>query len=167
MILIQDQDFRLKGYHKVMTENPQGDAAIIEYFRNYTDGTPNYLKVRETRTYTRNAVTGIPETIDVLIEWFGGDGVSSKINKTIVKHLDMGRGMAKNEKARKRLLNKAKGAAIQLIGMAAGKTFMRNYGTEMSLYIEGDREPLVDGIAASGETQLFKDTLTAILDVAY
>jgi len=72
-----------------------------------------------------------------------------------------------NEKARKRLLNQAKGAAIQLIGLEAGKTFMRNFGSEMNLYVEGDRQPLIDGINNSGETQLFKDTLTGILDITY
>jgi len=72
-----------------------------------------------------------------------------------------------NEKARKRLLNQAKGAAIQLIGLEAGKTFMRNFGSEMNLYVEVDRQPLIDGINNSGETQLFKDTLTGILDITY
>lgn len=167
MRLIQDEDFRLKGYHKVMTQNVNGDAATIEYYGDYNGGNPQHLKVREVRTYSRNAVTGIPESIDILIEWIGSDGVSSKINKSFTKHLDPNRGMAKNEKARKRLLNKAKGAAIQLIGMSAGKTFMRNFGNEMTLYVEGDRQPLIDGIDASGETQLFKDTLTSILDISY
>ena len=150
-----------------MTESPLGDAYIIEYFKDYNNGSPTGLKVRETRTYERNDITGIVEKITVFIEWLGSDGVSCKVTKTLVKHLDLGRGMAKNEKARKRLLNKAKGAAIQLIGMAAGKTFMRNYSSEMSLYIEGDRQPLVDGIVASGQTQLFKDTLVNILDKEY
>lgn len=167
MALIQDQDFRLQGYHKVMTQNINGDAAIIEYFKDFNGGTPTGLKVRETRTYSRNATTGIVETITVFIEWFGSDGVSSKVNKTWDIHLDAGRGMAKNEKARKRLLNKAKGAALQLIGMEAGKTFMRDYGNEMSLYIEGDRQLLIDGINASTQTQTFKDTLVGILDIAY
>lgn len=72
-----------------------------------------------------------------------------------------------NEKARKRLLNQAKGAAIQLIGLEAGKTFMRNFGSEMNLYVEVDRQSLIDGINNSGETQLFKDTLTGILDITY
>jgi len=37
----------------------------------------------------------------------------------------------------------------------------------MNLYVEGDRQPLIDGINNSGETQLFKDTLINILDIAY
>ena len=166
-MFIQDQDYNLKGYYKTMTPSSLGDAHLIEYYADYNNGSPTGLKVRETRTYTRNAITGIIETITVFIEWIGSDGVSAKTTKTLVKHLDVGRGMEKNEKARKRLLNQAKGAAIQLIGLEAGKTFMRNFGSEMNLYIEGDRQPLVDGINNSVETQLFKDTLVNILDIAY
>lgn len=165
--MIQDRDYRLQGYHKEMTTNTLGDANIIEYYVDYNGGAPTGLKVRETRTYVRNVVTGIIESITIFIEWFGSDGVSVKNTKTIVNNLDPMRGMEKNEKARKRLLNQAKGAAIQLIGLKAGKTFMRNFGSEMNLYVEGDRQPLIDSINNSGETQLFKDTLTGILDIAY
>jgi len=165
--MLQNENYNLKGYYKLMTPSSLGDANIIEYYADYNGGNPTRLKVRETRTYTRNAVTGIVETITIVVEWLGSDGVSSKQSKTIIKHLDIGRGMEKNEKSRKRLLNQAKGAAIQLIGLEAGKTFMRNFGSEMNLYVEGDRQPLIDGINNSGETQLFKYTLTAILDIAY
>lgn len=167
MEYVTEKNYKIKGYHKVMTQNLLGDAHIIEYFEDYNSGSPTGLRVRETRTYTRNEVTGVLEKIDVLIEWMSGDGVTPRATKTLIKHVDMDRGMAKNEKARKRLLNKAKGAAIQLIGMEAGKTFMRNFGNEMNLYVEGDRQPLIDGINNSGETQIFKDTLVGILDVAY
>ena len=162
-----DEDYRIKGYHKVMTESTLGDAHIIEYFKDYNAGAPLDLVVRETRSYDRNISTGIIETITIDIEWMSGDGVTPRATKQLVNHIDANRGMAKNEKARKRLLNKAKGAAILLIGMEAGKTFMRNFASEMTLYVEGDRQPLIDGINASGETQLFKDTLTGILDIAY
>lgn len=167
MIDVTQEDFRLKGYHKVMTENANGDAYIIEYFADYNGGTPQRLKVRETRSYTRNAVTGIVETINVNIEWLSGDGVTVRATKNFDKHLDVYRGMAKNEKARVRLLNKAKGAAIQLIGLEAGKTFMRDFSNEMTLYVAGDRIPLIDGINASAQSQTFKDTLVGILDVSY
>ena len=164
---ITQQDFRLKGYHKVMTQNVNGDAAVIEYFKDCNGGNPTGLKVRETRTYTRNATTGIVEMINVLIEWMSGDEVTVRATKQWDNNIDAGRGMAKNEKARKRLLNKAKGAAIQLIGMESGKTFMRGLGGEISLYVEGDRAPLINGINTSTETQLFKDTLVGILDIQY
>jgi len=163
----KDQDYRIKGYHKVMSQNNTGDAHVIDYFADYNDGDPLNLKVRETRTYTRNGVTGIVEEINIKIDWFSGDGITIRDTKTIIKHIDIDRGMRKNERARKRLLNKAKGAAIQMIGMSAGKTFMRNFANEMTLYIEGDREPLIDGINNSGQTDLFKNTLTGVLDVSY
>jgi len=166
MKAVTEEDYRLKGYHKQMTQNVNGDAHIIEYFADYNGGSPTGLKVRETRTYTRTEDTGIPIKIDVLIQWFSADGLI-RATKSFAKHLDIERGMGKNEKARKRLINKAKGAAIQMIGLEAGKTFMRGFGGEMSLYVEGDRQPLIDGINASGQSQLFKDTLTGILDIAY
>lgn len=164
---IKDTDFKIQGYHKTMDQNVNGDAYIIKYFKDYNGGTPTGLVVKETRTYTRNAVTGIVESININIDWFSGDEVTVRANKSWVNNIDFNRGMAKNEKARKRLLNKAKGAAIQMIGMEAGKTFMRELGGEIGLYIEGDRQPLIDGINASTESQLFKDTLTGILDIEY
>jgi len=167
METIVNKDYRLMGYHKVMTQNALGDAHIVEYFGDYNGGTPQNLKVRETRTYTRDNTTGIVIQIDVLIEWLSGDGVTVRASKNLVKHIDLNRGMRKNERSRKRLLNKAKGAAIQLIGMEAGKTFMRDFSGEMTLYVEGDRQPLIDGINASGQAQNFKDTLTGILDISY
>jgi len=167
MDLYINKDYRIRGYHKVMTQNSLGDAHIIEYYKDYNNNNPKGLKVRETRTYVRNEVTGIVERIDILIEFFGSDGASVKHSKNISKNLDLDRGMAKNEKSRKRLLNKAKGVAINLIGLESGKIFMRDFSVEMNLYIEGDRNPLIDGINSSSQNQDFKDALTDILDIVY
>lgn len=164
---ITDIDYRIQGFHKKKTNDTNGDRTIIEYYADYDAGTYSRLKVRENRAYARNATTGILETITVDIEWMSGDGVTPRATKQIVKHLDLDDGMKANERARGRLLNKAKGAAIQLIGLEAGKTFMRDLGLEVGLYREGDIQPLIDAINASSETQLFKDTLTGILDVSW
>lgn len=168
-MLLTDENYRLNGYHKKKTNNSFGDRMIIEYYANYDSSTQTYsdLKVRETRAYTRQAGTGIMETITVDIEWLSGDGITPRATKQIVKYLDLDDGLKGNEKSRKRLLNKAKGAAIQLIGLSAGKAFMRSLATEVSMYKEGDYQMLIDGINASSQTQTFKDTLTTILNVSY
>lgn len=170
MINITQIDYRLQGYFKKKVNDSKGDRVTIEYYAEYDSQTGDYsrLKVKETRTYTRNTTTGILEEITVLIEWFSGDGVTVRANKTLVKPLDLDDGMKTNERSRGRLVNKAKGAAIQLIGLAAGKTFMRNLGLEISLYREGDIQPLIDAINNdSVQTQAFKDTLVGILNVSY
>ena len=64
---MQDENYNLKGYHKVMTPSVLGDAYIIEYYADYNGGSPTGLKVKETRTYERNAITGIIETITITI----------------------------------------------------------------------------------------------------
>jgi len=167
MQIVTDIDYRIQGYHKKKTNDSFGDRAIIEYYATFTAGVYSDLKVKETRSYTRQAVTGILETVTVDIEWMSGDGVTPRATKQVVKHLDLDDGLKGNQKARGRLLNKAKGAAIQLIGMEAGKAFMRTLGDEVSLYREGDYQPLIDGINTSAQTQEFKDTLVAILDISY
>ena len=166
-VTITDIDYTIQGYHKKKTTNSFGDRSLVEYYSDYNEGFYSNLKVRETRVYIRNTVTGITETISVDIEWIGVDGVTPIAARQLVKYLDLDDGLEANEKSRKRLLHKAKGAAIQLIGIEAGKSFMRSYGAEMSLYVEGDKQLLIDGINSSSETQIFKDTLTGILDIQY
>ena len=166
-VTIKEIDYTIQGYHKRKVTDAFGDRALVEYFAEFKAGTYSNLKVTETRTHVRQAVTGILETVIVDIKWIGADGVTAIATKQLIKHLDLDDGLAANEKARKRLLHKAKVTAISLIGLVAGKLFMRSLGGELGLYVEGDQEPLIASIAASSESQEFKSALIGILDVLY
>lgn len=166
-INVKEVDYKIQGYHKKKTQNELGDRVLIEFFGIYSEDEYACLKVKEIRNCTRQSGTGVPLIITVDIEWIGTDGTTVIASNQLIKHLDLDDALDFNEKSRKRLIHKAKGAAMQLIGLSAGKAFMRSMGPEISLYKEGDYEVLVDAINASAQSQTFKDILTSILNVTY
>ena len=170
MELTTNKDYRINGYFKKKVNNSKGDRAVIEYYLNYDSEAPepySGLKVKETRTYTRNPITGVLEKIEVLIQWMSSDGVTPREEKTLIKHLDIDDGMKANEASRGRLLNEAKRISLESLGLQNGLAFMRNLGPEISLYREGDIQPLIDAINASSQSQTLKDDLTLVLNITY
>ena len=165
---ITRENYRLKGFKKKKSNNSFGDRSLVEYYKEFDNQTGEYsdLMVAENRTHTRNAY-GIPTETTVVINWYGKDKSAPRATKTLVKPLDSDDGMKVNEASRARLINKAKGAVILTIGKPAGIDFMRTVSVEIGEYKEGDKQPLVDAVAASNLPAGLITAVNEILDVSY
>lgn len=171
MPLIQDVDYRLNGYHKKQTFDAKGDLVIVEYYQNYDEQSKQFsnLKVRESRTYTRNATTTLLEKRVINIEWFKGND-EKYAEKTITKFYDAQEGYQGNKRARRNLINKASMYLLNEVGLENGKTFLDGVGSKITVYVDGSIQPLLDAIANSSEpymTPTIKGTLDTILNVTY
>lgn len=176
MQLLRNIDYRIQGYHKKKVYDTKGDVSEVGFYKTYTPpvtgstGTYTGLKVKETRTITRDVVLGIPNKIDMLIEWFKGDGVTTADTKTITKHINSYDGMRMNQEARTNLMTKAQGYLLGEVGLANTQEFGTDVMSEREAYIAGTRGPLIDLINNSSRpymTTEIKNTLVAILDIAF
>jgi len=169
MELLQNIDYRIQGYHKKFTFDANGDLIVIEYYKNFDGTTYSNLKVKETRTYTRDAVFGLLVKRDMTIEWFRSDG-SVIATKTTTKFYDSKKGYHANKKARKNIIEKASIYLLGVVGLADGKLFLRQVKSEINGYIKGDSQPLLDAVNDSTETYMtgaIKTALITILDITY
>lgn len=170
MGLLQNIDYRLNGYHKKQTFDAKGDLVTLQYYLNYNSGTGEYsdLMVQENRVYERNVTTTILEKRTITIQWFGsGEEIATKV---IEKYYSATEGYDANKRARGNLINTASMYLLSQVGLTDGKAFLVTVSADISTYIDGNTQPLLDTISASTEpymTQAIKDQLNTILNVSY
>jgi hypothetical protein len=165
-------DFRLNGLHKKKEFDDKGDLVKVEYYQNYDENTSVYsnLKITETRTYTRDANSKLLIKRDNIIDWKEDDGVTNKKTKSTTKHYDSQSGYDNNKRAKRNIINKASMYLFFSIGEVNAKAFLVIIATEISIYIDGNNQPLLDLISNSTETYMtteVKATLNTILDVQF
>jgi len=169
MNLIQNIDYNIQGYHKKMTFDANGDLILVEYYKNYDGTTYSKLVVRETRTYTRDVVFGLLTERDMVIEFFNNRG-GVEYTKTTKKYYDAKKGYNGNKQARTNIIDTASMYLLSVVGLQDGKAFLRIVKSEISGYISGDSQPLLDAVANSTElymTGVIKTALDTILNVTY
>jgi len=180
--LIQNIDYNIQGYYKKNTIDSKGDLTIVEYYRNYDGTTYSNLKVRETRVYTRDGITGLLTKRDMTIEWFkSGEVVYTKTTEKYYSAMD---GFNDNKRSRTNLVNKASMylyMALMTSNPATGAAFCDDYenltSASVAKYVNANIQPLLDMITKSTEvaepeyreyiTAEIKNTLLYILNIIY
>lgn len=171
MELVQEQDYRIKGYYKEEIYNEKGDVATVNYYKTYdsTNKTYSNKKVEESVLIYRDETLGIPTSIEISITWYKSDG-SPMASKTIEKIINSQKGQRINQESRTNLITKAQGYLLQETGLPNTQEFGIDVMAEREAYIAGTKQPLLDAITNSTKTymtQTIKDTLNAILNIDY
>lgn len=185
-----DKDYRLKGYFKhdrdTFLTNPsesafdvKGDLVKVRYYKNYDETTDNFsdLAVSEDRTYIRGTDGLLKKRTINHKWWINGEIVGEKIT---VKHYDKIKAYKLQKRASKNLVDRASIYLFQkliidnngddLTGMTKSRDFLREIATEKDNYIDQDKQPLLDKIqntTNSDITQEIKDALISILNISY
>ncbi len=165
-------DFRIQGYQKKETFDGLGDLTLIEYYRNYDSGTGIYsnLKVKETRVYTRDAVTGLLTKRDATMEWYKGEGVVAA-TKVTEKYYTTQEGYVGNKRARQNLIDLSAMYLLSQVGLVNAKAFWNTVRDQVDDYVNASEvDNLVNAINASAEAYMtapIKATLDGILNVSY
>lgn len=172
MELVQNQDYRLKGYHKEKVYDAKGDVIQVNFYKNYDPVTETYtqLKVRENRTVERDVTTGVPNKVTVDIEWFKSDGTTVTAGKQLEKYINGFDGQQMNQNARLNLTTKAQGYLLQTIGLDNTKELGTDVALERAAYISGTTQGLLDAVNNSTRpymTPEVKATVITILDQTY
>lgn len=179
-------DYRVLGLHKEEVFDDKGDIVELNLYRNYNDSTDIYseIAVKETRVYTRDAVTGILKKRVTDIKWYDTEGEVILEKQQITKYYTSKKGFRANKKARKNLLEKASVYLYGALIAADSNTAEVNKDdfeelTEIaqSKYIKSTTQPLIDTITNSTDntkpeyrdyiTTGIRDTLLTILNVSY
>jgi hypothetical protein len=171
MILVTNEDYRLKGYFRKNVYNTYGDIEAVEYYAEFNAPTKEYkgLKVKETRVVLRDQTFGVPYEESIDIEWFKSDG-TTMANKRLVEVFDENQGQLLNQSARANLVTKAQAYLFQSAGLENAKNFGETYIAERDMYLAGVTNPLITVITNATEpymTQQIKDNLVLILNISY
>lgn len=178
MSLIQNEDYRIKGYYKVPIVDTLGDVSQTDYYADYDSNTDTYsgLKVREVVTIVRNAL-GIPSSESKQITWYKGDETAC-YTKEMNKNYEEENGYEVNQVSRQRLVDRASIYLFSSLiseygaeqGAAKAYEFLNDVIIGKSEYTSGNKAILVTEIDTSTRdymTAQRKADLTAILDVSY
>jgi hypothetical protein len=163
---VEDLDYDLYGLHKKKIL-VQGELIEVEYYKNFDGTTYSELVVKETRVYFRPQM-GLVYTRTMNINWYMSDGSIGYSKTGIVKYYSNQEAMDEAEIRRHNVLSDAKLYITSEVGVVDALDLMSSVNNEISLYIQGLQQPLLDGIAASTKpylTQLMKDTLVPILTI--
>ena len=182
----RNENFHLYGLHKRETFDSKGDIIRVEYFKDYDPVTPEFsnLAVDETRTYTRDANTGLPVSKATNIDWYDDQGNIQAQKLSVTKYYSPENGFVLNKKSRKSLIDKASMylysaliAADPLTAEANVEDFEDLTDLAQSKYVKSNMQPLIDIIANSTDntkpeyrdyiTTTIRDTLLLILNVSY
>jgi hypothetical protein len=146
-----DLDYDIYGLHKNRTFN-QGELQQVDYYRNYNGETYSDLVVSESRTYQRN-VMGLVEYRTQVSTWYLTDD-SVGCTKTTIKYYNIQEAMQEAETRRSNLLSNAKLYTASQVGMENALDFMKAVNNEISLYIQGEQDSLLNAIQASTKPYL-------------
>jgi len=99
----------IHGLHKKEYFNTNGDLYLIEYYSNYNaeTGTFTNLAIKEERTYTRDASTGLLITRVTTITWYDVDGEVIETKSGLLKYYSAKKGFVSNKKARQNIIDQA------------------------------------------------------------
>lgn len=167
-------DYDIYGLHKKKTI-VRGELVLIEYYKNYNGIIYSDLVVKEERTYTRNEY-GLVLYRDQISSWYLTDGTIGCVkpylkdeNDEIIplrKYYNPQEQMEEAEQRRSNLLADAKLYTASQVGLPNALDLMKSVSSEISLYIQGEQDSLLNAISVSDKpylTQEIKDTLILIL----
>lgn len=176
-----DKDFNIMGFHKKEVFNSLGDLIEIHYYRQFTEandprvtGNPTdnpftNLAVKEIRTYFRDTA-GILYKTRIIIEWFDINGIKYQ-KKDYFKYFDYKKGYLTNKQSLSALIDKASMYLMQQlsinnnsssIGTAKAKQFLQEVRLEILGYEKGDRQPLLNAIQITTNSDITTELKTAL-----
>ena len=161
-----DIDYDLFGLHKnkILVK---GEFVEVEYYKNFDGTTYSDLVVKETRVYFRPQM-GLVYTRTMNIDWYMSDDSIGFSKPDIIKYYNTQEAMEEAETRRHNVFSDAKLYTASQVGIADALDLMSSVNNEISLYIQGLQQPLLDAITASTKlylTQAIKDTLASILPI--
>ena len=101
-------NFNHLGLYKKQFFDTKGDLVKNEFYKSYDSVNDIYtdLAIKEERTYSRDNVTGLPQTRVTNVIWYAEDGSIMQERMGITKYYTAEKGFRANKTARKNLLDK-------------------------------------------------------------
>jgi len=170
-----NDSYDILGLHKyeyVEMTDPlrKGELSKVEYYRNL-NGNPNVignysdLVVTEYRVYTRDPNTALVICRDLTVVWYLTDDTIGETKKT-KKFYQLKDSIEEGITRRDNITSFAKLYLLNNIGLANGQILLSDLTPYISVYLQGNHQPLLDAVTNSVEpfmTPTIKGTTVAIL----
>lgn len=159
----ENLDYDILGLHKKRSIIG-GELRTIEYYKNYDGTTYSDLSVLETRTYTRNEI-GLVTTRNLEIKWYLSDD-SIGYSKSYIKYYSPIEAIDEGISMRSNVIGAAKIYSLNSLGTTYSFDLLNSVKTQVDLFVQGYKQPLIDGINNSTKaylTQEIKDGIVTIL----
>lgn len=151
----KDINYDILGLHKDSQVWDDGYLSVKNYWKDYDETTKTYsnLAVKEELTYIREGQNLVKREKD--IKWYKKNGTESD-PKVTKKYYSFEEGMRSDKKARSNIIEKTKKDTSWLImqtewiaqeqARVHGEAIIHEFIIEISEYIEGNKQPLIDAI---------------------
>jgi hypothetical protein len=149
----------------------KGEMTKVEYYSNFIPGNPNVLAnysnliLTEYRVYTRDPSTSLVVYKDQTVNWYLTDGSIGE-TKTLRKYYQFKDSIQEGIRRRDTITTEAKLYLLSTIGLVNGQQLIVDLSPQISIYLQGAHQPLLDAINASTEpflTPTIKTTVISIL----
>jgi hypothetical protein len=170
-----NDNYDIMGFHKyeyieMADMSRKGELSKVEYYRNL-NGDPNNVSnysdliLTEYRVYTRDPNTALLIYRDQTTTWNLTDGTTGE-TKTQRKFYQLKDSIEEGITRRDNITSYAKLYLLGQIGLANGQQLLADLTPYISVYLQGNHQPLLDAVSASTEpfmTPTIKATTVSIL----
>lgn len=131
-----------------------GELQKVEYYTNYDGltGWTNMILV-ENRVYTRDPTTDLVQYRTMIINFFLQDGTIGE-TKTTLKYYALQDQIYEGITRRTNVISTAKLYVMSQVGLANGEAYLVELITQINMYIQGSKQPLLDAVNASTDSFL-------------
>jgi hypothetical protein len=155
-------DYDILGLHKKRTLI-KGELRIIEYFRNFDGNVYSDLIVKEERTFIRNEILMALYRIQKST-WYFEDGEEGLV-KEYIKYYTPETSLQEGITRRTNIIDQCKIYMLHSVGRENGYDFLQSLKSQRDLYVEGFRQPLLDGVLTSVKSYLTEQIRTDLLEI--
>lgn len=148
-------NYDIYGLHKKLTFNNRGELNVVDYYREYDGSTYSDLVLKETRVYTRDAVTGWVQMRQMTIDWYTEAGTVGK-TKVTYKYYTAAQSYDEGKTRRGNVINNASIALLAYTTEANGIDYLNGCADEIDLYIKGSVQPLIDKVYGATEPYMLE-----------
>lgn len=161
----EDINYDILGLHKKLIFD-KGELLKVEYYKNYDGTTYSDLAVTEDRIYTR-AVSTLLVSRNMIIKWYLTNNTVGYTKET-VKYYNASQAYNEGKTRRSNVINDASMYLFSQVGKTNAIDFLTDVDAQISLYIKGNTQPIIDRINVTIKTYMtstIKSTLISILTI--
>jgi hypothetical protein len=157
-------DYNILGLHKKRTII-KGELIQIDYYKNFNPVSSEYsdIVVREERVFNRNGI-GLVQYRELKISWYLNNG-DIGLQKSTIKYYSPTESIDEGRIRRENIIIEAKLYVLNAVGQSNGFVILNELKAQIDLYMDGLRQPLIDGVSSLNEPFLTEQDKNNIIEI--
>lgn len=165
-------NYKTYGLYGVKTYD-QGEISKVEYYSTYSNDEYSDLVVDETISYVKDSLGFFKEKI-INIRWYLENNTIGA-EKVVTKKFNNIESITEGVKKRENIISTAKQMIILEISnsfsgndiLTEAYTLLNDLGSEITLYIQGNKQPLIDAINSSNKSYIISIKSELLSEITY